>query len=73
MRVGSTWTYVDGSVLVAVPGGEFIMGRGGSDNPVHTVSLDDFWIYRTKVTNQQYQACVAAGGCSVPDLKDNKG
>jgi hypothetical protein len=73
MRVGSTWTYVDGSVLVAVPGGEFIMGRGGSDNPVHTVSLGDFWIYRTKVTNQQYQACVAAGQCSVPDLEDNKG
>ena len=72
MTVGSTWEYVDGSTIVAVPGGEFIMGRGGSDNPQHTVNLGDFWIYRNEVTNQQYETCVAAGKCSFPNLVDNK-
>src|SRR5512138_2519044 len=52
MEVGSMWPYVDGSILVAVPGGPFIMGHGGSDNPEHTVTLSDFWIYQAKVTNQ---------------------
>jgi formylglycine-generating enzyme required for sulfatase activity len=73
MSVGSTWDYVDGSIIVAVPGGEFIMGRGGSDNPQHTVSLAEFWIYRNEVTNQQYAACVAAGKCAAPNLDDNQG
>ncbi len=73
MEVGVRIPYVDGSILVAVPAGEFIMGRGSSDNPVHTVSLSDYWIYRTKVTNAQYKACVAAGQCAEPDLLDNIG
>ncbi|RME48046.1 MAG: hypothetical protein D6791_04300 [Chloroflexi bacterium] len=71
MEVGSTYLYVDGSILIAVPAGEFLMGRGGADNPLHTVFLDDFWIYRTPVTNQQYAACVAAGQCAPPNLEDN--
>ena len=29
MEVGSTFEYFDGSLLVAVPGGPFIMGGGG--------------------------------------------
>ena len=33
MEVGSTFMYIDGSVLVAVPKGDFIMGHGGSDDP----------------------------------------
>jgi len=73
MEVGSLFPYVDGSVLVAVPGGSFIMGHGGSDNPVHTVTLSDFWIYQAKVTNQQYALCVSAGLCKTPDLIDNLG
>jgi formylglycine-generating enzyme required for sulfatase activity len=72
MVVGSKFVYVDGSVLVAVPGGEFIMGYGGFDNPEHKVSVSDFWIYRTKVTNQQFAACVASGECMPPNIKQNE-
>ncbi len=38
MEVGSQFPYVDGSMLVAVPGGPFIMGHGGDDNPEHEVT-----------------------------------
>src|SRR5512142_1993273 len=71
MEVGSMWPYVDGSILVAVPGGPFTMGHGGSDNPEHTVTLSDFWIYQAKVTNQQYALCVQAGKCATPDPVDD--
>ena len=71
MKVGSTYPYVDGTLLVAVPAGPFTMGHGGLDNPEHQVSLGDFWIYSTKVTNQQYAFCVKTGQCTPPDLKDN--
>ena len=37
---------------------------GNSDEqPVHTVTLDDFWIYRTEVSNKQYARCVADDKC----------
>ena len=71
MEVGSTFQYVDGSILVAVPGGPFTMGHGGSDNPEHTVTLSDFWIYKAKVVNQQYALCVNAGKCTLPDKIDD--
>ena len=73
MQVGSTYLYFDGALLVAVPGGSFIMGHGGSDNPEHTVTLSDFWIYSVKVTNREFQQCVAAGKCTVPDMQNNQG
>ncbi len=63
---GTPMVWVDGSILVHVPGGEFIMGDGGDDNPIHTVGLSSFWIYRTKVTNRMYSICIAAGKCSAP-------
>ncbi len=71
MQVGSTFLYFDGTTLVAVPGGPFTMGHGGVDDPVHTVTLSDFWIYSTKVTNQQYALCVKSGQCTPPDLNKN--
>lgn len=73
MAVGSTWPYVDGTTLVAVPAGSFTMGRGGLDNPEHQVTLSDFWIYSTEVTNQQFARCVAAGLCEPPNATDNPG
>jgi len=73
MQVGSAYLYFDGSLLVAVPGGPFIMGHGGWDNLEHTVTLSDFWIYSTKVTNREFQQCVAVGKCTPPDLTDNQG
>ncbi|MFZ1043198.1 MAG: SUMF1/EgtB/PvdO family nonheme iron enzyme [Anaerolineales bacterium] len=72
MTVGSSYLYFDGSLLVAVPGGPFIMGGGGSDNRKHTITLSDFWIYSTKVTNRQFAQCVAVGKCTSPDLQDDQ-
>ena len=57
---------VDGMVEVYVPGGTFQMGSSegyGDEQPVHTVSLDGFWIDRTEVTNAQYALCVEDGQC----------
>jgi formylglycine-generating enzyme required for sulfatase activity len=65
-QAGTPMVWVDGSILVHVPGGEFVMGDGGEDNPVHTVGLSSFWIYRTKVTNRMYSICIAAGQCAAP-------
>jgi len=73
MQVGSTYLYFDGALLVAVPGGPFLMGHGGSDNPEHTVTLSDYWIYSTKITNREFQQCVMVGKCTSPDLNDNQG
>ena len=53
--------------MIYVSEGEFQMGRndGNSDKkPVHTVSLDGFWLDRTEVTNGQYRRCVEAGVCT---------
>jgi formylglycine-generating enzyme required for sulfatase activity len=64
---GSKTHWYDTSTLIYVPPGEFDMGiPGGADNPEHRVLLDDFWIYKTEVTNAMYAACVSAGGCSIP-------
>jgi formylglycine-generating enzyme required for sulfatase activity/tRNA A-37 threonylcarbamoyl transferase component Bud32 len=59
----------DGMAMVHVPAGEFEMGSAGGDEderPAHSVALDGFWMDRTEVTNAQYRACVAAGGCEPP-------
>ena len=71
MAVGSTWQYADGSTLIAVPAGPFTMGHGKGDDPEHKVTLSDFWIYRSEVTNKQYALCVTLGKCSSPDSQDN--
>ena len=71
MQTGSSFTYVDGGTLVAVPSGPFLMGHGTADNPEHKVTLSDFWIYAMKVTNTQYALCVAEGQCTPPDSVDN--
>ena len=71
MVVGSEYMYVDGSGLVPVPQGDFIMGNGQPDAPVRTVYLDDFWIYRYEVSNRQYALCVSLGICKSPDPKIN--
>jgi formylglycine-generating enzyme required for sulfatase activity len=63
----------DGSVMVYVPSGNFLMGtdeeNDQADNdeyPQHEVYLDGFWIDRYEVTNQQYEICVDAGACDPP-------
>jgi formylglycine-generating enzyme required for sulfatase activity len=60
---------------VLVPAGQFLMGCSvdlsdvtcdGDARPIHAVYLDAFYIDRLEVTNAQYAACVAAGGCLPP-------
>ena len=63
---GSEMAWVDGSVLVFVPAGEFAMGSGLPDAPQRTVFLDDYWIYKTEVTNSMYAFCVSVGACAPP-------
>ncbi len=71
VQVGSSFTYTDGTTLVAVPSGPFKMGHGTAENPEHTVTLSDYWVYSTKVTNAQYALCVAQERCTAPDADDN--
>jgi formylglycine-generating enzyme required for sulfatase activity len=66
LGIGSTMIGEKGETLVYVPEGEFTMGNGDSNAPIHTVYLDSFWIDQTEVTNKQYQACVDAGTCEPP-------
>ena len=59
----------DEMVMVYVPAGEFSMGSdtgGSNEKPIHTVTLDAFWIDQTEVTNGMYARCVAAGACQPP-------
>ena len=60
----------DSAELVYIPEGEFIMGADtdspyfwGAEAPEHYVYLDDYWIYRTEVTNAMYATCVADKAC----------
>ncbi len=57
------------SGMVLIPSGEFKMGSAqGRDNeaPVHTVTLDSFWMDRFLVTNRQYKAFCDATKRSYP-------
>ena len=74
LGVGSTWISAkDGMTMMYVPAGEFSMGSNeGSSNekPVHTVSLDSYWIDQTEVTNAMYAKCVRDGVCNQPSSTD---
>jgi formylglycine-generating enzyme required for sulfatase activity/predicted nucleic acid-binding Zn ribbon protein len=65
---------IDQAELIFIPGGEFIMGSDpvedpyfyGSEGPPHTVTLSEYWIYRTEVTNTMYQQCTDVKACPRP-------
>ncbi|MDX9993067.1 MAG: SUMF1/EgtB/PvdO family nonheme iron enzyme [Anaerolineales bacterium] len=60
---------VDGMRMVYIPAGTFQMGSengGGDESPVHTVTLDAFWMDQHEVTNAMYKLCVDAGACKPP-------
>jgi formylglycine-generating enzyme required for sulfatase activity len=40
------------------------------EEPIHTVTLDNFWIDQTEVTNRQYALCVEAGVCEVAEYPE---
>ena len=55
--------------MMDISEGMFTMGSLDGDldmQPVHTVSLDAFWIDQTEVTNAMYARCVSAGTCQLP-------
>ncbi len=58
----------DGMKQHYVPAGPFMMGGDTEVNekPLHTVTLDGFWIDETEVTNQMYALCVKDGKCQRP-------
>lgn len=70
LAIGSTQvSEVDGMVQVSVPAGPFTMGSDDGyddERPEHMVTLGDFWIDKTEVTNAMYALCVQAGSCSPP-------
>ena len=69
LGIGSTMIGNDNMTLLYVPAGEFTMGSdtGASDEkPIHTVTLDAFWIDQTEVTNAMYAKCMDAGMCKLP-------
>jgi serine/threonine-protein kinase len=56
-------------VLVYIPAGTFLMGSEDGENderPVHSVTLDAFWMDQTEVTNGMYAQCVADRVCTSP-------
>jgi len=64
----------DGMIVLFVPTGMFLMGtpsdfQGVYENelPQHEVSVEAFWIDQTEITNAQYQLCVQAGECKLPE------
>lgn len=63
----------DGMLMLYVPAGAFEMGSdeyihdwNRYDHPLHTVTLDTYWIDQTEVTNAMYALCVQAGECTRP-------
>jgi formylglycine-generating enzyme required for sulfatase activity len=36
------------------------------ESPIHSVSLDSYWIDQTEVSNAQYRLCVDSGDCAEP-------
>jgi formylglycine-generating enzyme required for sulfatase activity len=64
-------------IMVALPSGSFEMGStaDASEQPAHRVSLPGFAIGKFEVTQAEWKACVAAGGCeyrpSDPAVRDH--
>ena len=71
LGIGSTQVSdKDDMTMMYVPAGEFTMGNDKySEEPVHTVNLDAYWIDQTEVTNAMYAKCISAGVCKGPTQK----
>lgn len=62
---GAKMKWLDGSTLIYIPAGDFTMGDG-INAFAHNVTLDEYWIQETKVTNRMYEQCVKVGSCTTP-------
>lgn len=63
---GSCAALGDEPIWVFIPGGTFMMGSDdgyADEQPVHQVSVPEFYMTMTEVTVQQYERCVQEGGC----------
>jgi sulfatase modifying factor 1 len=58
------------SEMVLIPGGEFLMGSNtdGDHAPVHSVTLQDFYLDREEVTNAEYYEFCQATGHRLPEF-----
>jgi formylglycine-generating enzyme required for sulfatase activity len=67
-QMGSTEEEVDFAMemCAAQPYGNCERSWFENEHPAHQVTLDDFWIDQTSVTNAQYQRCVEAQVCDPP-------
>ncbi|MGI8669255.1 MAG: formylglycine-generating enzyme family protein [Aridibacter sp.] len=49
--------------MVMIPGGTFTMGRNDGEileKPEHQVKVDNFWLDKTEVTNEEYGRLVTS-------------
>ena len=70
LAAGTAMKWYDDGYIVFVPSGEVTLGDSEyENNPVHSVFVDDYWIYMFKVTNGQYRHCVATGTCTLPAIE----
>ena len=66
----------DGSVMITIPAGEFVMGSDGSfpdEKPAHKVYLDSYQIGKYEVTVDQYRRFCKATGIKMPIAPDHSG
>jgi len=70
LEAGTAMKWYDDGYIVFVPSGEVTLGDSEyENNPVHSVFVDDYWIYMFKVTNGQYRHCIATGTCTPPAIE----
>jgi formylglycine-generating enzyme required for sulfatase activity len=64
------------SAMILIPAGSFLMGADDSacltDQPLHEVWLNAYFIDRFEVTNGEYAACVDEGACAPPALPSSR-
>jgi len=71
----------DGKMMIYVPAGTFLMGSDLAqdphakydEQPQHEAYLNAFWVDRTEVTSEEYEACVRAGMCAPPAYDNRAG